>query len=238
MKPGTYQHYKGGIYEVTGVARHTETEEELVVYTGEDGRIWVRPLAMFNETTTAATGETVPRFRSLEEKADETPPEIQEFQEGDLLLIVDVACIKDGAERWSNGETVEVRGVESGEDGDNRLDVWDADRFLSEYIYPHEFRGIQKLNRPQSDSADAGVDVKKEGNRMTHRIDDLPMTLRLKNCLRNHGVTYLEELYAYTDDDFFRVKNIGRKCIHEAHELVALYKQLDGTHEPAPKKSE
>ncbi len=50
-KPGRYRHYKGRDYEVIGVARHSETEELLVVYRplyGERG-LWVRPLAMFTE---------------------------------------------------------------------------------------------------------------------------------------------------------------------------------------------
>jgi hypothetical protein len=48
-EPGRYRHYKGGEYEVVGVARHSETLEPLVVYrplynaTG----LWVRPFAMF-----------------------------------------------------------------------------------------------------------------------------------------------------------------------------------------------
>jgi hypothetical protein len=49
--PGRYRHYKGRDYEVLGVARHSETEERLVVYRplyGERG-LWVRPLAMFTE---------------------------------------------------------------------------------------------------------------------------------------------------------------------------------------------
>ena len=61
--PGRYRHYKGGEYEVIGVARHSETDERLVVYRplyGDSG-LWVRPLAMFLETVTR-DGETVPRF--------------------------------------------------------------------------------------------------------------------------------------------------------------------------------
>ncbi len=63
---GRYRHYKGGLYEVLGVARHSETDEELVVYRplyGERG-LWVRPKAMFLETVEAA-GQAVPRFRYL-----------------------------------------------------------------------------------------------------------------------------------------------------------------------------
>ena len=48
---GRYRHYKGGEYEVIGVARHSETLEPLVVYRplyGQSG-LWVRPHAMFFE---------------------------------------------------------------------------------------------------------------------------------------------------------------------------------------------
>lgn len=53
---GRYRHYKGGEYEVIGVARHSETHEPLVVYRplyNETGW-WVRPHAMFFETVTVA----------------------------------------------------------------------------------------------------------------------------------------------------------------------------------------
>ena len=48
-RPGIYKHYKGGLYEVHGIAVHSETEEELVVYRSLYGtyRLNVRPLALF-----------------------------------------------------------------------------------------------------------------------------------------------------------------------------------------------
>ena len=52
VQPGTYEHYKGKKYRVIGVAKHSETLEELVVYRalyGEHG-LWVRLLKMFLET--------------------------------------------------------------------------------------------------------------------------------------------------------------------------------------------
>lgn len=68
LKAGRYRHFKGGEYEVIGVARHSETEEEMVVYRplyGDRG-LWVRPLGMFAGTVTRA-GKTVPRFLYLED---------------------------------------------------------------------------------------------------------------------------------------------------------------------------
>lgn len=52
IAPGIYRHYKGQLYEVLGVASHSETEEKLVMYRalyGEYG-LWARPEAMFSET--------------------------------------------------------------------------------------------------------------------------------------------------------------------------------------------
>lgn len=63
LQPGRYRHYKGRDYEVFGVARHSETEELLVVYRClyGDGGLWVRPLSMFIESVSIG-GETVERF--------------------------------------------------------------------------------------------------------------------------------------------------------------------------------
>ncbi|AFU98109.1 DUF1653 domain-containing protein [Simiduia agarivorans] len=63
ISPGIYRHYKGALYQVAGVARHSETEEALVVYRClyGDHSWWVRPLSMFQEQVDVA-GERVPRF--------------------------------------------------------------------------------------------------------------------------------------------------------------------------------
>jgi hypothetical protein len=66
IQPGRYRHYKGRDYEVIGVAKHSETEEEFVVYRalyGERG-LWVRPVAMFLETV-LVEGSPHPRFQRL-----------------------------------------------------------------------------------------------------------------------------------------------------------------------------
>ena len=63
---GRYRHYKGNEYEVVGVARHSETEEEMVVYRTlyGDHSLWVRPLAMFRESV-VVDGRGVPRFERV-----------------------------------------------------------------------------------------------------------------------------------------------------------------------------
>ena len=63
IKPGRYRHFKGREYEVLGIARHSETEEELVVYRAlyGDFGLWVRPVSMWNETI-ERDGKTFRRF--------------------------------------------------------------------------------------------------------------------------------------------------------------------------------
>jgi hypothetical protein len=71
--PGRYRHYKGMEYAVVGVARHSETEEPMVVYQTLYGNYdwWVRPLSMFLETV-IVDGERCPRFAYVEPMPDVT----------------------------------------------------------------------------------------------------------------------------------------------------------------------
>lgn len=66
--PGRYRHYKGNDYEVIGIAKHSETLEDHVVYRalyGDHG-LWVRPKTMFMEMV-RIDGKEVPRFKKLPE---------------------------------------------------------------------------------------------------------------------------------------------------------------------------
>lgn len=71
MKLGKYQHYKGNFYEVIGVARHSKTLEELVVYRAlynheiyGNNPLWVRPKKTFLETV-VVDGKEVLRFTPI-----------------------------------------------------------------------------------------------------------------------------------------------------------------------------
>ena len=73
MKLGKYQHFKGRIYEVIGIAKHTETLEELVVYRDvydskdfQGNDLWVRPKTMFMGDV-IIEGNKIPRFKYIEE---------------------------------------------------------------------------------------------------------------------------------------------------------------------------
>ena len=68
LKPGKYRHFKGNYYELVGVAKHSETLEDMVVYRalyGEHG-LWVRPASMWSELV-EVDGEQVERFTLVEE---------------------------------------------------------------------------------------------------------------------------------------------------------------------------
>ncbi len=69
IKPGIYRHFKGNRYEVIGVARHSETLEDMVVYRAlyGEGGLWVRPASMWLETV-ERDGQTYQRFTLEEEK--------------------------------------------------------------------------------------------------------------------------------------------------------------------------
>jgi hypothetical protein len=76
IKPGLYEHYKGGMYRVIGVAKHSETQEPMVVYQAlyGEGGLWVRPAAMFIEYVEVVTPggnppcnlNSTPRFKRIE----------------------------------------------------------------------------------------------------------------------------------------------------------------------------
>lgn len=66
LKLGRYRHFKGKEYEVIGVAKHSETLEEMVVYKAlyGEGQMWTRPLKMFLEEV-EVDGKRVPRFQYI-----------------------------------------------------------------------------------------------------------------------------------------------------------------------------
>ena len=68
LKPGKYQHSKGNHYKVIGIAKHSETLEEFVVYAAlydnPRSKLWVRPAKMFTEMV-EIEGKKVPRFKYI-----------------------------------------------------------------------------------------------------------------------------------------------------------------------------
>ncbi len=66
IKTGKYRHFKGNMYEVVGVAKHSETLEEMVVYRAlyGEGGLWVRPAKMWNETI-ERDGKSFRRFEYI-----------------------------------------------------------------------------------------------------------------------------------------------------------------------------
>ena len=63
IRPGIWRHFKGNRYQVIGVAKHSETLEDMVVYRAlyGEGGLWVRPASMWLETV-ERDGKTYQRF--------------------------------------------------------------------------------------------------------------------------------------------------------------------------------
>lgn len=71
IKNGKYKHFKGAEYEVLGTAKHSETQEEFVVYRAlyGNGELWVRPVEMFvEEVEKPEYNYKGPRFEYVESK--------------------------------------------------------------------------------------------------------------------------------------------------------------------------
>ena len=79
MKTGLYQHKNGNLYQIMGVAKHSETLEDLVVYQALYGTygLWVRPKEMFEQLVADNSGEMTPRFKFVKDNFGNSP-EIQD----------------------------------------------------------------------------------------------------------------------------------------------------------------
>ncbi len=68
IKKGKYKHFKGNVYEVVAIGKHSETLDDMVVYRSvkNENDVWIRPLSMWEESV-VFEGKTVSRFTYIEE---------------------------------------------------------------------------------------------------------------------------------------------------------------------------
>jgi len=68
LKKGKYKHFKGNVYELLFIAKHSETMEDMVIYRSinDESKIWERPISMWGETV-EYQGKTVARFTYIKE---------------------------------------------------------------------------------------------------------------------------------------------------------------------------
>jgi hypothetical protein len=80
IKLGIYKHYKGQLYQILSIARHSETLEHTVVYQAlyGDYGYWLRPLRMFQENV-VYDGKLTPRFSFIRDHLS-VPPSIDQKQ--------------------------------------------------------------------------------------------------------------------------------------------------------------
>jgi hypothetical protein len=109
IKPGKYIHFKGNEYEVIGMASHSETLEEMVVYhaLNDDEKLWVRPAAMWNEMV-EHNGRRVKRFTHIDDLSQEPPTGIHNYstptEKVDLFMSLFIGRDDVFAKRWENAK--------------------------------------------------------------------------------------------------------------------------------------
>lgn len=113
ITPGVYRHFKGNCYEVLGVARHSETEEPLVVYRAlyGEGGLWARPLAMFASRVDAAKYPNAEQEFRFEKIADQegAPMIFRAATQADFPAVMTVieggkaALAGLGIDQWQGG---------------------------------------------------------------------------------------------------------------------------------------
>lgn len=116
IKPGKYIHFKGNEYEVIGIAAHSETGEEMVVYRAlyGEGALWVRPVTMWNEIV-EHNGRCVKRFTHADDfiSAPEPPAGIHKRSvrlkswsySNPFLRVVGMLTRRDGRMRKARMDT-------------------------------------------------------------------------------------------------------------------------------------
>lgn len=107
IREGIYRHYKGNLYRVICVAKHSETLEEMVVYQDviEEKKYWARPAPMWNEEADVG-GKKQPRFQYLAQSMDE-------LDEKPVFYLIE--AIKDNMEQYQRYNTIRFYQKQTGE---------------------------------------------------------------------------------------------------------------------------
>lgn len=67
---------------------------------------------------------------------------IEHFSKNEFIKIIDVDLIKQGEMLWKSGDVVQIKDIDVFE---NRIEVWNKEKWLSEFIYEYEFDGIERF---------------------------------------------------------------------------------------------
>ena len=173
-----YRHFKGGVYQIRCLARHSETGETMVVYQAmyEPFQIYVRPLAMFmEEVDRAKYPDADQRYRFALLQAPDDAPETSGG-----VSAADDACGADARERARGGETPERREEASREAEELNIDPLVME-FLDADTYEQRLHILAELRDRVTDdminTMAVAVDLEIKDGRIEDRYEEL------KNCL-------------------------------------------------------
>lgn len=207
---GIYRHYKGNVYKLICIAKHSETLEDMVVYTDstDSEKNWARPLSMWNETVTV-NGETMPRFAYIAASVDDMDnkalfPLINKIAE---LIEQDDRngeCRIAAFYNKSTGEIIEISQASLGayEDGEPLTDQFPNDEKNIEKLYAAK---DEYVRLPDGDDID-------EYDVMQSFAYEVPVKYRdsLLNALEGKGVfhRFKESLHRNNlTDDWYSYKS-------------------------------
>lgn len=110
--------------------------------------------------------------------------------------------------RNSNGDYISMS-------GDTTVNWFEASKFPKADVGRRKKYADEQFKLVEFDVAEVVSDI----NSM--KIEELGLSVRSYSVLKRHGIDYIHEILEYTDDDYMRVKNIGRLSMEEIKEKLS-----------------
>ena len=92
-----------------------------------------------------------------------------------------------------------------------------AARILQDQLQP-----FINFDEPKIDAADAAVDPFPFNRNLLRKVDELELSVRSANCLKNDNIVYIGDLVQKTESEMLRTPNFGRKSLNEIKEVLKI----------------